>query len=248
MNSHRPPLSELTERDQKLQALKLTVNHLCHEFKNLLVPQLGYATLIREEAGPDSGVAPFAQKLQDAARKADEYLEAVLNAVRPQRRFRPRDADVAELARQSIAQWKARAPENIELSVELSSCRSKFDELQWQNVFVHLLTNCQEAMPSGGKIRVTLEPERELSNPGESLGLNGAQVFRLQVIDNGSGMTEEVRNRCYEPFFSTRPKNLHYGIGLTLAHSVVLLHGGQIVVDSELEKGTTVTIWLPGES
>lgn len=245
MNRTPPTAAELSARDRRLDVLKVMASHMGHQFKNLLVPQLGYATLIREEAGPESPVTPFATKLQDASRKADLYLESILNAVRPQRRFRPRVLDLAGLVQKALSVWESRLPEGagIQISTELTSFSRMFDDTHWENALLHLLTNCQEAMPTGGDVRITLENETRHSP--EQLGLQGSVMFHLRIQDTGRGMTPEVIDRCFEPFFSTRGKIRNYGIGLTLAHSVVLLHGGQIAIESEPGQGTIVNIWLP---
>jgi signal transduction histidine kinase len=103
------------------------------------------------------------------------------------------------------------------------------DELE--QVFINLVLNAVDAMPEGGTLHVE-------SWQGED--------GRLAVAfsDTGHGIAPEDLKRVFEPFFSTREDGT--GLGLTVSHNVVERHGGEIAVESALDKGTTFTVWLPG--
>jgi CheY-like chemotaxis protein len=88
--------------------------------------------------------------------------------------------------------------------------------------------------------RNELTPQR-----AAELGVDSEDVFQLTVQDNGFGMSEEAARRAFEPFFGTRSKALALGMGLALVHSIVRTHGGQVVLESQKDIGTTVRIWLP---
>jgi two-component system cell cycle sensor histidine kinase/response regulator CckA len=75
--------------------------------------------------------------------------------------------------------------------------------------------------------------------------VDSPDVFELTVQDDGFGMSEEVARRAFEPFFTTRSKTVALGMGLALVHSIVRTHGGQVVLESQKDIGTTVRIWLP---
>ena len=77
------------------------------------------------------------------------------------------------------------------------------------------------------------------------LGLANKTGWVLEVKDDGLGMSAETLRKAFDPFFTTRPKNQSTGLGLTLVHGVVRLHGGQVVIESVEGKGTCVRIWLP---
>jgi len=112
---------------------------------------------------------------------------------------------------------------------ETPSVRGSASELR--EAVTNLVLNALDAMPSGGRLGVVCRPIRE-----------GAEVT---VTDTGEGMSEDVRRRIFDPFFSTRGPR-RSGLGLSLVHGIVIRHEGQIEVSSEPGQGTTVTLWLPG--
>jgi signal transduction histidine kinase len=83
------------------------------------------------------------------------------------------------------------------------------------------------------------------SEEAAALGLPEGEVYRLIFEDTGCGMDDEVLHRACEPLFTTRPHGPTAGLGLTMVHSVVQLHGGQIAFESPDQDGTRVQIWLP---
>jgi CheY-like chemotaxis protein/anti-sigma regulatory factor (Ser/Thr protein kinase) len=101
---------------------------------------------------------------------------------------------------------------------------------QMREMLTNLIFNAVDAMPEGGTITVRARPE-------------GDQVV-LEVCDTGTGMTDEVRGRCLEPFFSTKGKQ-GTGLGLALVNSIIERHGGTMAIDSRLGRGTTIIARLP---
>jgi signal transduction histidine kinase len=237
----------LRERDERLESLKALTGHLAHDFNNSLVPLLGYAALIKEELGPDASVFEYASKLETAARKTEGFLSTVLLAVRPHRRFAPKATNLTELVRGTLDQWLASLPPSpaIEAKAELAPCTLRLDENHWRHVLQHLLANARFALAAGGKLLMTLQPMSLSAQRAEELGLRGTSVFELAVQDNGIGMTKNVLRRACEPFFTTRPKGQAAGLGLTIVHSVVQLHGGQMSIESVEAIGTKVVLWIP---
>ncbi len=118
------------------------------------------------------------------------------------------------------------------------SIMGSFERLE--RAFLNLLVNAVDAMPDGGELRVSLEPG---SKPG------GIQV---EIADTGHGMTAAVRERIFEPFYTTKPLGDHprsgNGLGLMVTRSVILDHGGSIEVESQPGRGTSFRIHFPGSA
>jgi len=104
------------------------------------------------------------------------------------------------------------------------------NEPRLREALINLVLNAVDAMPKGGAICLSAEC--------------AAETVTLRISDTGVGMPDDVRKRCFEPFFTTKGKR-GSGLGLAMVYGIVTRHGGQITVESELDKGTTFTIRLP---
>ena len=105
---------------------------------------------------------------------------------------------------------------------------------QLHQVFVNLITNaCNAAKEHGGKLHL-------------STGPIGRDKIRLRIADDGVGIADEDLERVFEPFFSTRRRGKGTGLGLSIVNSIIERHHGEIVIESELGRGTTVLVTLPG--
>ena len=242
-----PASAAIRERDERLDSLKLLASRLAHDFNNFLAPLLGYLALIEEEAAPGSTTLQYALAMESSARRTENIVEEILLATRPMRRFRPEPVDFTELVENEIKKWAANLPPAVRVDVKqnLKPCALTLDKGQWQLVVQHLLSNARFALAGGGALSVTLSPQSLTQEQAVELGLGRHDVVVMRMQDNGVGMSEETLRRAFEPFFSTRPKGQAAGLGLALVHSVVRCHGGQVVLESAKDMGTTVKIWLP---
>ena len=241
-----PEDPELLSREVRVQALKALTSKLAHDFNNFLTPILGYATLIKEAGGPGSAVAQYADAIERSGRKTEALLDAMMTAVRPERRSAAKETDLAGLFGALLDQWHAQLPPTIRVEVvrELNPCTVFAEPVHWQTAFEALLSNARNAMPSGGKLVVRLEPRTPDAPLAAQLGLAAAPSFVLTVADDGCGMTPETLAQCLNPLFSSGPRGAAAGLGLTAVHSAARLHGGQVVIASEPDQGTTVTVWF----
>ncbi|HSA03486.1 MAG TPA: ATP-binding protein, partial [Candidatus Paceibacterota bacterium] len=237
----------LRARDERLDSLKLLAGQLAHDFNNFIAPILGYASLIKEEVVPNSQAMQYAMALDNSARKSERILENVLLAARPQRRFRPQTIDLSALLEKETQSWLGQLPGSaqIDLQIRLSACQLTADPTQWQNVFHQLLSNSRFALATGGRLDIALERLSLSAERAEALGLNSVDVCKMAFADHGLGMSPAVLDRAFDPFYSTRSKSLGVGLGLTIVHSVTRLHEGQVLLESQENEGTTVTIYLP---
>ena len=128
---------------------------------------------------------------------------------------------------------------------EMEACFLMADPAQWRKVIRAVLQNALQATAPAGTIETRLQSMTLPVAQAADLGVAAVDVIRWEVKDRGPGMSAEMLGRAFEPFFSTRAKKESLGLGLTIAHSVTRLHGGQIELHSGEGAGTTVTIWLP---
>jgi CheY-like chemotaxis protein len=120
----------------------------------------------------------------------------------------------------------------------------RIDPGQWTQLLLNLAVNARDAMPRGGTLQIRTFAESvdaQSRHPGVAQGLYAG----LEVRDDGTGMTAEVRSRIFEPFFTTKPRGKGSGLGLAVVYGVVHQAGGHIEVETEPGHGTTFTILLP---
>jgi signal transduction histidine kinase len=133
---------------------------------------------------------------------------------------------------------------NVQIQYQLASrWHVLCDVNQMENAILNLIINARDAMPDGGQITISTADVRV--DAGESPGQKVVDQVRLRVADTGTGMTEEVRSRAMDPFFTTKPVGKGTGLGLSTILGYVLQSNGRLSIDSEVGIGTSVDIVLP---
>ena len=186
------------------------------------------ASVIRQQS--DRMVRILRQLLDFARRKAAERAPT----------------DLVPLARETLALVEPLADKRgvaLRLGAQVAECRADVDAGQLQQVLTNLVMNGIQASRDGGTVEVRLSLRRVAApEPHAAERFYGC----IEVIDEGAGMSEEVRARIFDPFFTTKPVGEGTGLGLSVAYGIVSDHGGWIDVASEPGKGSAFTVWLPG--
>ncbi|HWS99389.1 MAG TPA: PAS domain S-box protein [Pyrinomonadaceae bacterium] len=221
----------------KLRALGQLASGVAHDFNNALTAILGRAQLMRRQV-TDESLTHNLDVIQTAAEDAAATVRRIQTFARqsPSREFEALDvslllADAVEITR---TRWHNEARlRGLLYAVELEAERPVHVSgvaSELREVFVNLIVNAVDAMPDGGQLLIGCERD-------------GREV-RLRFSDSGTGMPEEVRERIFEPFYTT--KGAHgTGLGLAVSYGIIERHEGRITVESEVGRGTTFQIELP---
>lgn len=234
-------------QSQKMQAVGLLAGGIAHDFNNLLTAMIGFCDLLllRHKAG-DQSFADIMQIKQNANRAAN--LVRQLLAFSRQQTLQPRVLDVTDVLAELSHLIRRLIGENIELAMEhgrdLASVRA--DAGQLEQVIINLAVNARDAMPSGGRllIRTRNMTTTEPLSRGVEVMPPGNYVL-IEIADSGSGISPEILDRIFEPFFSTKAVGSGTGLGLSTVYGIVRQTGGFVFVDSQLGRGTTFRIYLP---
>lgn len=240
-------LETLLHQSQKMEAIGTLAGGVAHDFNNILTVIIGYGNLLKRGLAPDSQAMKHLAHLLSASEKAAELTRSLLAFSRKQI-ISPKKADLNEIV-DGMGKLLFRViGEDIELSFDAipQALPILVDVGQIEQVLLNLVTNARDAMPHGGLLCIGTEHTR----------LTGEQMIRhdyatpgdyavLTVSDNGLGMTEEVKQRIFEPFFSTKAIGKGTGLGLSILYGIVKQHEGDISVYSEPGIGTTFKIYLP---
>ncbi len=229
-------------QQERLRALGQMASGIAHDFNNTLSPIMGFSELLLIAPQMSADPAQLKEYLQTINMAAKDAAKVVS---RLREFYRPRlDADLAgivnlnQLVEQSVKlsqpKWKNQALANgiaIEIKTELDSVPSVAGhESELREVLTNLVFNAVDAMPKSGSITLRTKAD-------------GDHV-RLEVSDTGTGMTEDVRRRCLEPFFSTKGDK-GSGLGLAMVYGIIKRLRGTIEITSALGVGTTFSIRLP---
>jgi signal transduction histidine kinase len=241
-----------TERQheaQKLQSLGVLAGGLAHDFNNLLTTVLGYADLTEWQLPSESPLRVYMQHIARAARRAAELCQQLLIAAGKVPRVNV-VLDLARVAREVEPRLRALLPAGVQFRLDvppaLPAVRGDTDLLR--QVLVELVSNSAEAISSqAGQIAVRLASQylghEHLVRLQRGSDCPDGEYAVLEVSDTGCGMSEEVKSRVFEPFFTTRFTGR--GLGLAAVLGIVQAHGGVMEIISEPGKGSTFRVFLP---
>ncbi len=228
---------------QRLDTVGQLAGGIAHEFNNLLTAIGGNAGLLKSH--PDGDVQRFATQIIVAQQRAAALTRQMMAFARHD--FH--QPEVISLGRE-LNEWEGLLRHLLgdHCRLEIKGGGSSWvevDQVQIEQILVNLLTNARDASAPGGRIEIRLS--RLLRAEAQRLGSTleaGAQVL-LEVVDQGHGMSAEVKSRLFEPFFTTKPPGQGPGLGLAAVHGMVSQNRGAIEIVSEVGVGTTVRLFLP---
>lgn len=234
-------------QSQKMQAIGQLAGGVAHDFNNLLTAISGYCDLLmlRHEKG-DADFGDLMQISSNANRAA--ALVGQLLAYSRKQTLKPSALQVNERLSDLTHLLNRLVGETITLSlIQQKELPLAFvDGRQLEQVLMNLVVNARDAMPNGGEIFLRskmVEYCRDFKR-GRATVLAGKYVS-IEVEDEGEGITPHLRDKIFEPFFSTKDVGKGTGLGLSMAYGIIKQTGGYIFVDSEVGKGTKFTIFLP---
>ena len=224
-------------QSQKLEAVGTLAGGIAHDFNNLLTVISGFTQIAAQRIGKEHEAAPDLKEVSDAAMRAASLTHQLLAFSRKQV-LQPQVLDLHATVTGMEGMLRRLIGSHIDLRVEDdgSPARVKADPGQLEQVLLNLVINARDAMPKGGAIVIATRHVRDAS---------GAPRVTLRVTDSGIGMPPDVRDRIFEPFYTTKEPGKGTGLGLATVYGIVAQSGGTIAVASQLGQGTTFTISLP---
>ena len=250
---------EQVSRQERLNALGQMASGIAHDFNNALVPIAGYTDLLldRPDQLQDTQKALRCLRLiQTGVRDAASVVSRLREFYRRRKdseKFEP--VELNQMVEQVIdltrPKWRDEALARgctIEMRAELQPVPSVLGSVsELREMLTNLIFNALDAMPKGGTITIrTLHAHPAPETGGDRSGSPSDRVS-LEVCDTGVGMTEETRQRCLEPFFSTKGER-GSGLGLAMVYGTVKRHRGTLDLDSAVGAGTRFTLCFPAES
>jgi two-component system, cell cycle sensor histidine kinase and response regulator CckA len=232
---------------QKMEVIGQLAGGVAHDFNNILAVIMGYSDLMMADLDPDSPLKQYAEEIRHASERAARLTRQLLVFSRKQT-VQPVVLDLNDVVQDLDKMLRRLIDENIEMTVVLGkqTGRVKADSGYVGQVLMNLVVNARDAMPNGGKL--TIATSNVTFDANDALTLSGViagDYTMLSVSDTGTGMTEEVKARLFEAFFTTKPVGKGTGLGLATCQTIVQQCGGHIEAQSELGKGTAFKIYFP---
>lgn len=244
--TRRHELEEQLQQSQKLQMVGQLAGGVAHDFNNLLTAMLGSATTLREEVS-DPSLRSEATEITRAVDRGAALTRQMLLFSR-QEVSSPQVVDVNDLLRDMQGLLRRSISEDIDLVTELdldAGCVF-VDSMHLEQVVLNLVVNARDAMSGGGRIVIGTSRSSVGSAIGPDLGESDPTDFVvIYCKDSGHGMSEAVKSRIFDPFYTTKAPGKGTGLGLSTVYGIIQAAKGWIDVLSPEGKGSTFRVYLP---
>jgi signal transduction histidine kinase len=239
-------LRRAVQHSARMEALGSLTAGIAHDFNNLLTVLVGNLYLAAEELRGKSPTFEKVKTARDAGKRGSDLIRHLLAFARreelPAETVDPKKvvADLIPLLNRSLGS-------RIQLETGLdSSSGVRASAAQLESVIVNLAINARDAMAGKGKVALRTRDVTLSAADAAGKGLPKAGAYvAISVADDGPGIPEEIRERVFEPFFSTKTEGAGTGLGLCMVRWFAEQSGGAVELESIHGRGTTVSVWLP---
>ncbi len=238
---------------QKMHAVGQLAGGIAHDFNNLLTAMIGFCDLLLTRHPPgDPSFADIMQVKQNANRAAN--LVRQLLAFSRKQTLQPEILDLTEILTELSHLIRRLIGENIEFNLQCDKdlWKIKADHGQLEQVIINLAVNSRDAMHGGGKLDIKADnitladnyrPDRNTFTASDE-HMEAGDYVRLEIEDNGHGMSREVMQKIFDPFYTTKELGQGTGLGLSTVFGIIEQSGGHVYVFSREGEGTKFTIFL----
>ena len=244
----RKKLEQQLRQAQKMEAIGTLAGGIAHDFNNILTAILGFSDLSLQ-ATQDTTLKNYISYIVKASNRAKDLVRQIL-AFSRQTEHEMRPVRIVPLLQEALKFLRASIPSSIDIKQNIA-CDTYVifaDPTQMHQVIMNLCTNAGHAMhEQGGVLSVGLdaiEIDESLVDTTYG-GLSPGRYMRLTVSDTGHGMTPDVVEHIFEPYFTTKEKGEGTGLGLAVVHGIVKSHNGMVIVFSKPGEGATFDVLLP---
>jgi two-component system sensor histidine kinase PilS (NtrC family) len=233
--SHLKQMQATMKRAERLAVVGGMAAGIAHEIRNPLAAISGAVQMLHAAAYDNDGERRLLEIVLRETKRLDDLLRDFLMFARP-KEPQWRETRLRELIEETVEVFRHNPGEDRPtFECALADLTVRVDPDQVRQILWNLLRNAADAVSADGVIGVRLDREQRY---------DGSSLARLSVTDNGPGVPNDVRERIFEPFFSTKERGV--GLGLATVLRIVESHGGSIEVDGPQGGGSRFTVWLPG--
>ncbi len=247
--SEQKNLEDQLRQAQKLEAIGTLAGGIAHDFNNILASMIGFADLALDDARENIDLQDKLHEILAGGKRAKLLVQQILTFSHksPQKQA-PLRLDT--LVQETAGLIRSILPATIRIEVGVHAEMDLWvtgNESQIHQVLMNLCTNAAQAIePVSGQLTITLEDYvSDHSHADHYLNLPAGNYVKLSVSDTGAGMTPATLERIFEPYFSTKDPDKGSGMGLSVVSGIVEAHNGHIFVVSQVQQGTTFSVYWP---
>jgi two-component system cell cycle sensor histidine kinase/response regulator CckA len=224
----------------RMEAVGRMAAGVAHDFRGIVGVALGFAELIRRVPELPPQADHYAQRVVDALERGRRMTEEIVKYGKDDP-VSPRVLDVCAVVTTATNMFRVLLGPGVKLKLTTDHCASRVfvDPAQLERALLNLVLNARDSMPAAGELRISVEDAVIDDEDGES-----AAYVAISVSDTGRGMDETTRENAIKPFFTTKGER-GTGLGLVIVDQIVARAGGQVKIESEPGRGTTVRLYLP---
>lgn len=232
------------QQTKKLQAVAEMASGIAHDFNNMLTSVVGFISLAKMNLQSGRPAIAELEKAEKIALRSSELSDTLISFSRANRPVKKKVFITAFLKR-SLHLTLSGSNIRFEFSGSDDDLLVEIDESQVAQVIYNIIKNAKEAMPNGGEL--TAKTKRIRAHNFTPLDLAAGEYVRISISDQGAGIKSSHLDRIFDPYFSTKQRGTQkgMGLGLSIAHSIIKKHRGNIAVKSAVGKGSTFYIYLP---
>ena len=232
---------------QKMEDIGRLAGGVAHDFNNILTAILGHADMLLDDQEPEDASTESLREIKRSAERAASLTQQLLAYSRKQL-IKPELVDLNKRIQDISGMLSRLIGEHISLELHLDSGLGYIfvDAGQIDQILMNLTVNARDAMPDGGTLSITsrnTEIGRDFS--GKHPEVESGEYVHLVIHDTGAGMSEEVRRKIFEPYFTTKGIGEGTGLGLSTTYGIVKRNGGFIYAASGIGQGSTFDVYFP---
>lgn len=247
LEEQRKELERRLRQTQKMEAIGTLAGGIAHDFNNILQPIMGFSTIALRNLDPSDKNHQYITSILTAAKRAKGLVSQILAFSRKSsRELRP--VLVPPIIKEALKLLRSSIPTTIEIQQQIDEdcglIMADFTEIH--QIIMNLATNAFHAMQDeGGRLGISLQQVKLTAEDLKETDLNPGEYLCLQVSDTGHGMSPEIQEKIFDPYFTTKEKEKGTGLGLSVIMGIVQSCGGTISVESRLGEGSTFAVFLP---
>ena len=242
----RKKLHEQLQQSQKLESIGNLAGGIAHDFNNILSSIIGFTELALDDVEKGTKVEDSLQEVYVAGKRAKDLVKQILAFARQSdEQLKPLEA--ATITKEDLKFIRSSIPTSIEIKHNIESDSLIMgNPTQFHQVLMNLCTNAASAMEDkGGTLQIQLKDILIDCSTANTMDLEPGDYIEIKVSDTGTGISSDLCESIFEPYFTTKAPGEGTGMGLALVHGIVESYRGKITADSVLDEGTTFKIYLP---